>query len=117
MSNPHREDKIGYRIMLTRESLKEWNKLDHSIKVLFERKLKNIIHNPVIPKNKLHGNLSSCYKLKLNRIGYRLIYEVREKTVVLVVWAINKRDKSKAYKSASSRLRSITLEECTEIKL
>lgn len=117
MSDPQEEDKISYRVMLTKESLKEWGKLDHSIKSLFERKLKSIIHNPVIPKNKLHGNLSACYKIKLNRIGYRLVYEVRHQTVVLIVWAIDKRDKSKAYESASNRLRSIALEECTEIKL
>ena len=117
MSKPQQEDKISYRVMLTKESSKEWNKLDHSIKSLFEKKLKSIIHNPIIPKNKLHGDLSTCYKIKLNRIGYRLVYEVRDQTVVLIVWAIDKRDKSKAYETASKRLRAISLEECTEITL
>lgn len=109
------ESEKTYRVMLPKDSLKEWGKLDHSVKRLFEKKLQSVVRSPVIPKNKLHGELSACYKIKLNRAGYRLVYEVRHETIVLIVWAIDRRDKSKAYESASKRLREIALEECTEI--
>lgn len=111
------EDKQVYKVLLTKESLKEWNKIDHSIQRLFQRKLSSVVLNPIIVNNRLHGKLSNCYKIKLKRAGYRLIYEIRCQTVVLFVWAIDKREDAKVYDSAISRLRDIAIEECTEMSL
>jgi mRNA interferase RelE/StbE len=106
-----------YKVLLTKESLKEWNKIDHSIQRLFQRKLSSIVLNPVVVNNRLRGKLSNCYKIKLKRAGYRLVYEVRCQTIVLIVWAVDKRDDEKVYDSAISRLREISLEDCTEMSL
>ncbi len=105
----------GYKVLLTKESLKEWNKIDHSVQRLFQRKLSSIVLNPIIDNNRLRGKLSNCYKIKLKRAGYRLVYEVRSQTIVLIVWAVDKRNDDKVYDSAISRLREISIEECTEI--
>lgn len=106
-----------YKVLLTKESRKEWNNIDHSVKRLFKRKLSSLILNPIVENNRLRGKLSNCFKIKLKRAGYRLVYEVRSQTVVLVVWAVDKREDNKVYDSAISRLRDITLEECTEMIL
>lgn len=106
-----------YRVLLTKESLKEWNKINYSIQKLFQRKLSSIVLNPIIVNNRLHGRLSHCYKIKLKRAGYRLVYEIRCQTIVLIVWAVDKRDDEKVYDSAISRLREISVEECTEISV
>lgn len=111
------KDKQIYRVLLTKESLKEWNKIDHSIQRLFKRKLSSVVIDPVIVNNRLRGKLSNCYKIKLKRAGYRLVYEVRSQTIVLIVWAVDKRDDDKAYDSAISRLREISEAECTQMSL
>lgn len=106
-----------YKVLLTKESLKEWEKIDHSIQRIFRKKLSNLVINPIIVNNRLRGKLSNCYKIKLKRAGYRLVYEVRSQTIVLIVWAIDKRDDDKVYDSAVSRLREISEEECTKMSL
>lgn len=111
------KDEQVYRVLLTKESLKEWDKIDHSIQRLFKRKLSSLVLDPVIVNNRLRGKLSNCYKIKLKRAGYRLVYEVRSQTIVLLVWAVDKRDDEKVYNSAISRLREISIGECTEMLL
>ena len=111
------EDGQVYRVLLTKESFKEWNKIDHSIRKIFQRKLTSVVLNPIIVNNRLSGKLSNCYKIKLKRAGYRLVYEVRLQTIVLIVWAVDKRDDKKVYDSAISRLREISIEECSEMLL
>lgn len=111
------ETQEEYKVVVAKESVKDWYNLDHSIQLLFKKKLKKLIYNPICPKNRLHGDLTNCYKIKLRRIGYRLVYEVRQDTVFLIIWAVGKRDKEKAYNDASQRLKAISIEECTLISL
>lgn len=111
------KDEQAYKVLLTKESLKEWDKIDHSIQRVFRKKLSSVVLNPIIVNNRLRGKLSNCYKIKLKRAGYRLVYEVRSQTIVLIVWAVDKRDDDRVYDSAISRLREISLEECVEMSL
>ncbi|WP_288984583.1 type II toxin-antitoxin system RelE/ParE family toxin, partial [uncultured Pseudoalteromonas sp.] len=48
--------------------------------------------------------LPDCYKIKLRQVGYRLIYQVHDEKVSILVVAIGKRDKSEAYKDAGKRV-------------
>ncbi|MCA1743958.1 MAG: type II toxin-antitoxin system RelE/ParE family toxin, partial [Desulfovibrionales bacterium] len=43
---------------------------------------------------------SNRYKIKLKSAGYRLVYEVRNETLVVLVIAIGKREKNKVYRKA-----------------
>ncbi|MDP1897385.1 MAG: type II toxin-antitoxin system RelE/ParE family toxin [Sulfurimicrobium sp.] len=45
-----------------------------------------------------------CYKIKLQRVGYRLVYRVEDDTIFVTVIAVGKRDKLKVYDTAKSRL-------------
>lgn len=47
---------------------------------------------------------SDCYKIKLRGIGYRLVYQVRDNELIVVVIAVGKRDKELVYKIALNRL-------------
>lgn len=107
----------SYKVMLVKESLKEWDNLNSKVKILFKKKLSKVIKNPIIVNNRLSDKLSSCYKIKLNREGYRLVYEVREQKIVMIVWAVGKRERNKAYDDAAKRLYEISLKECTEIAI
>ncbi|MDP1527318.1 MAG: type II toxin-antitoxin system RelE/ParE family toxin [Rhodocyclaceae bacterium] len=43
------------------------------------------------------------YKIKLRSIGYRLVYEVRDSRLIVVVVAVGKREGGDVYKVAANR--------------
>jgi mRNA interferase RelE/StbE len=45
-----------------------------------------------------------CYRIKLRKIGYRLVYKVLGSRMVIVVICIGRRDKDEAYEVVESRL-------------
>ncbi|WP_089111024.1 type II toxin-antitoxin system RelE family toxin [Vibrio casei] len=94
---------MTYDIEFDRRALKEWKKLDSEIQKQFKNKLSKLLENPRVEANKLR-ELPDCYKIKLRKSGYRLVYQVKDERVVVFVVAIGKRDKSKAYNDASVRV-------------
>ncbi len=93
---------MNYSLKFKEEALKEWQKLDQTIKEAFKKKLKERLINPKIASARLKG-MSDCYKIKLRGIGYRLVYQVRENELVVSVIAVGKRDKNAVYKVALGR--------------
>jgi len=84
-------------------ALKEWKKLDGSIKVQFQNALPKRLKTPHVPSARLRGDLQNTYKIKLRDVGYRLVYEVIDQQLVVMVIAIGKRDRNEAYQSAVKR--------------
>ncbi len=84
------------------EALKEWKKLDNNTRDQFKKKLAERLINPRVPASKLSGQ-KDRYKIKLRSIGYRLVYEVRDTELIVVVIAIGKRERNTVYKSAEKR--------------
>ena len=58
------------------------------------------------PGAQLHGDLRDCYKIKLRKQGYRLVYSVEDEAVIVLVLSIDKREDIAAYRSAIERLLS-----------
>jgi mRNA interferase RelE/StbE len=83
-------------------ALKEWKKLDSNTRDQFKKKLAERCETPRIPSAKLSGN-KDRYKIKLRGVGYRLVYEVRDQQLIIIVIAIGKRDRSGIYKNAEKR--------------
>ena len=52
----------------------------------------------------LHGDLRGCYKIKLRKQGYRLVYMVEDVVLVVLVLAIDRREDLAAYHAAMVRL-------------
>ncbi|CAA7626768.1 type II toxin-antitoxin system RelE/ParE family toxin [Magnetospirillum sp. SS-4] len=84
------------------EALKEWRKLDNAAREQFKKKLAERLDNPRVPSAKLAGH-PDRYKIKLRSAGYRLVYEVRDAEVVVVVIAVGKRDRNLVYRAAEKR--------------
>ena len=95
-----------YKLKFLPEALKEWHELDGSIKLIFRKALKKRLVQPKVPGSELHGDLKDCYKIKLLKHGYRLVYTIEDHTLVVLVLAIDKRENSIAYQSALFRLLS-----------
>lgn len=80
-------------------ALDEWQRLDATIRTQFKNKLAERLDNPRIPAAKLSGH-PDRYKIKLRSVGYRLVYEVRDAEVVVVVIAVGKRERNQVYAMA-----------------
>jgi len=74
------------------------------VKEPLRKALKKRLTNPHLPGSELHGDLSSCYKIKLRKQGYRLVYFVQDDELYVVVVSIDKREDLAAYKSALLRI-------------
>ncbi len=84
------------------EALKEWRKLDSSTREQFKSKLSERLTNPRVPSAKLTGH-KDRYKIKLRSVGYRLVYEVRDNELIVIVVAVGKRERSAVYQAAAKR--------------
>ncbi|WP_087548425.1 type II toxin-antitoxin system RelE family toxin [Acinetobacter sp. WCHA39] len=93
---------MSYELDFLEEALEEWSKLNPSIKQPLKKKLMKVLENPRVPKNKLSGH-SNRYKIKLRSIGYRLVYEVIDNEVVVLVIAVGRRENNAVYNSADLR--------------
>ncbi len=91
-----------YSLEFHPKALKEWQGLNHSIKLQLHKKLKERLQNPRVPKDKLSG-FENVYKIKLKTIGYRLAYEVKDAGIVVYVVSIGKRENNKVYNSIKER--------------
>lgn len=93
---------MSFELGFVDDALAEWRKLDGSVREQFKRKLEERLANPQVPSAKLSGH-PNRYKIKLRTVGYRLVYEVRDEQLLVVVIAVGKRERKAVYKAADKR--------------
>jgi len=93
---------MSYKLAFHADALIEWRKLDAPVSEQFKKKLAERIQRPRVPSAKLAGH-KDRYKIKLRSVGYRLVYEVRDAMLVVIVVAIGKRERNAAYRAAAKR--------------
>lgn len=93
---------MSYELSFYPDALAEWKKLDSSVREVFKKKLAERLHNPRVPSARLPGH-KDRYKIKLRDAGYRLVYEVQDKVLMVVVVAVGKRECNAVYKTATRR--------------
>ena len=93
---------MSYKLKFIPTAFKEWKKLDNSIRLQFKKKLKERLEQPKIPSSQLSG-FENHYKIKLRASGYRLVYEVIDQDICVMVIAVGKREKNLVYKKAQKR--------------
>lgn len=93
---------MTYELAFHEYALKEWRKLDPNTRSLFKKKLLERCENPRIPSARLSGHLDR-YKIKLRNVGYRLVYEVRDREILIIVIAVGKRSGNEVYRRAADR--------------
>ena len=93
---------MTYNLDFHPDALKEWNKLNSTIRVQFKKKLKERLENPRVPKDKLSG-YENVYKIKLRSIGYRLAYEVQDEEILVLVLSVGKRENNSIYNNLRNR--------------
>ena len=92
-----------YKLFFRVDAKKEWDNLDSTVRSIFTKKLKERIQHPRTESSRLSG-MKDCYKIKLRRAGFRLVYQVRDKELIVSVVAVGKRERNLVYKIASKRI-------------
>jgi mRNA interferase RelE/StbE len=93
---------MPYELAFHPEALREWRTLSAGIREQFKKKLAERLIGPRIPASKLRGS-SHRFKLKLRAAGFRLIYDVRHRDVLVLVVAVGKRERKAVYRQADQR--------------
>lgn len=93
---------MSYELAFLDDALNEWRKLDPVTRDQFKKKLSEHLESPRVPSARLHG-VKDRYKIKLRNAGYRLVYEVRDSDVLVLVVAVGKRERNAVYKAAERR--------------
>lgn len=93
---------MNYELEFHPDALEEWGKLDRSVRDQFKKKLGERLVNPRVPASKLSGQ-KDRFKIKLRNVGYRLVYEVRDTKLVVLVVAVGRRERNAVYKAAAKR--------------
>lgn len=93
---------MSFDLKFKDDALREWRALDNTIRDQFKRKLLERLSNPRVAAAKLSGQ-KDRYKIKLRTVGYRLVYEVRDAELIVVVVAVGKRERNAVYLNAARR--------------
>ena len=95
---------MTYSLKFHEKALKEWKKLVEPIKTQLKKKLAERLENPHVQADRLSGFSTALYKIKLRSIGYRLVYEVNDDEITVLVLSVGKRDKLQVYENAINRI-------------
>ncbi len=93
---------MSFKLGFLEEAMAEWQRLDSTIRTQLKKKLAERLQAPRVPSAKLSGH-PDRYKIKLRTVGYRLVYEVRDQQVLVIVIAVGKRDRNAVYRAAQLR--------------
>jgi mRNA interferase RelE/StbE len=93
---------MTYELAFLDEALKEWRRLDNATRQQFKVKLAERLQNPKVPSARLHGS-KERYKIKLRNAGFRLVYQVKDLELLVLVVAVGKRERNEVYKVAEQR--------------
>ena len=95
---------MTYKLEFVPAAKKEWDKLGATIKDQFKKKLVERLQHPHVPKDAVSGG-ANLYKIKLKSAGYRLVYEVDDNSITVLVLAIGERNRNEVYKKLFSRFK------------
>jgi mRNA interferase RelE/StbE len=93
---------MSFELAFLDVALKEWRKLDPDTRTRFKAKLAERLETPRVPSAKLSEH-PHRYKIKLRGLGWRLVYEVRDGELLVLVIAVGRRDRSQVYRRAEQR--------------
>lgn len=93
---------MSYELAFLPEAKREWDNIDTGIQRQFKKKLEKVLENPHIPASRLRG-FDNAYKIKQRNSGFRLVYEVYDDEILVLVIAVGKRENNTIYQKAQER--------------
>ncbi len=93
---------MAYALAFHPQALAEWRKLDASVAQQFKNKLAERIEQPSVPSARISGG-PDLYKIKLRTVGCRLVYQLQNRRLTVLVLAVGRRERNEAYEAALGR--------------
>jgi mRNA interferase RelE/StbE len=93
---------MPFELAFHHEALREWRTLSVGIREQFKKKLAERLIEPRIHASKLRGS-SHHTKIKLLAAGFRLVYDVRDRELLVLVVAVGKRERNAVDSQADQR--------------
>jgi len=93
---------MSFELAFVPQALKAWKKPDPHTRQLFKARLVKRLQEPRVASAQLRGHIDR-YKIKRRAMGYRLVDEVRDQEVLVVVVAVGRRDGHAVYRAAQGR--------------
>lgn len=94
---------MTYKLSFLPVALREWRKLSPVIQTQLKKILARRLIEPRVPNSQLRG-YRDIYKIKLRSAGYRLVYQVIDTELVVLVVAVGERNRSRVYRQLPKRL-------------
>ena len=92
-----------YKVIFRPRAMKRFARLDTSSQRQIAKKLAERSKNPRVIGDALN-KMPDCYKLKLRAKGIRLIYQVQDGQLILLVLSVGAREREEAYEDAAAEL-------------
>lgn len=96
-----------YTLRFHESAEKEWLRLDKGIRDRLLKVLERRLAEPRILSAQLSGDLEGLYNIKAYKSGYRLVYEVFDDVLIVLVIAVGKREDFEVYKNAEKRFNRV----------
>ena len=94
---------MSYSLDFTAHAKREWDRLDTAIRNQLKKKLAERLQHPRVPADAMR-RMPDCYKLKLRKSGFRLVYKVTDGKLLVLVLSVGKREASEVYLNAAREL-------------
>ena len=94
---------MNYSLDFTIRARREWDRLDAAIRNQLKKKLAERLEHPRVLADAMR-RMPDCYKLKLRKSGFRLVYLVEDGKLLVLVLTVGKREASDVYLSAAREL-------------
>jgi mRNA interferase RelE/StbE len=91
-----------YALEFHPKALEEWRSLQKPVREQLKKKLEERLNAPEVPAARIHGG-NDLYKIKLLSAGIRLVYQIQNDRLIVLVLSVGKRERNAAYKAALDR--------------
>ena len=107
---------MTYKITYTTQAIEDLRKVENSAKLQILKAIYKVSENPLPYTEGGYGkplghkrniNLTNLLKIKLKRLGYRIVYQLQQTETTMNIIVIGIRSDEEVYKTAMKRLKNI----------
>lgn len=98
---------MAYRVEFLPEAAREFEALDGSLKRIAAKQIDKLAVHPELGEvlgNRMGIDLSGCRKLYFGKKSYRIVYEIENNRLVVLIIGIGKRERAEIYREVARRL-------------
>lgn len=99
---------MAYRVEFLPEAAREFEALDGSLKKVAAKQINKLAERPELgePLGKRMGiDLTGYRKIYFGKAGYRIVYEIQQQKLVILIIGIGKRERAEIYREVAQRLK------------